>query len=124
MTLGGLVWVKVALDLPTRSGIYHRHAPLSQQITKLGEGTYGEVFRAPPSADYIDSLDESEGEAPGSIVVKLIPMEGTVEVNGAPQKGAGDLMAEAVIALALSGLRARADGGGELGVCTPGGGGG
>jgi hypothetical protein len=42
-------------------------------------------------------------------VVKIIPMEGLTEVNGAPQKGAGELMAEAVIALALSGLRARED---------------
>jgi hypothetical protein len=63
------------------------------------------VFRAPPSDAYLDALAPGE-EPPPSIVVKLIPMEGDVEVNGAPQKGAGDLMAEAVIALTLSGLRA------------------
>jgi hypothetical protein len=38
-------------------------------------------------------------------VVKIIPMGGDVWVNNAPQKGAGDLAAEAVIALALSRLR-------------------
>ncbi|GBF88054.1 hypothetical protein Rsub_00766 [Raphidocelis subcapitata] len=83
-----------------------------KRVTKLGEGTYGEVFRAPPSRAYLDALPESE-EAPPSIVVKIIPMEGAAEVNGAPQKGAGDLMAEAAIALALSSLRADTGADGE-----------
>ena len=85
-----------------------------KRIVKLGEGTYGEVFRAPPSQAYLDSLDAPEAaDPPASIVVKLIPMEGDVEINGAPQKGAADLMAEAVIALTLSGLRAREGARGE-----------
>jgi hypothetical protein len=81
---------------------------------KIGEGTYGEVFRGPTTPDGAlarggggpgrDTRDDDD--LPPSLVVKIIPMEGDVEVNGAPQKGAGDLMAEAVIALALSGLRA------------------
>jgi len=94
--------------LPKPHPTFHPSTP--PQITKLGEGTYGEVFRAPPSNAYLDSLDPSEAaDPPASIVVKIIPMEGDLEVNGAPQKGAGDLMAEAVIALALSGLRTPED---------------
>lgn len=92
-----------------------RAAARPTQTVKIGEGTYGEVFRGPPSAEYLDSVPEGD-EAPASLVVKIIPMEGDLEFNGAPQKGAGDLMAEAVIALTLSGLRAEeAPGGGRPG---------
>lgn len=61
------------------------------QVVKLGEGTYGEAFKS------------------GSVVFKLVPMEGDNLINGWPQKGAADLLGEAVIAIALSGLGEEAD---------------
>jgi hypothetical protein len=69
------------------------HAP---QVVKLGEGTYGEAFKS------------------GQVVFKLVPMEGNNLINGWPQKGAGDLLGEAVIAITLSGLTEEADAAGEL----------
>lgn len=56
------------------------------QIVKIGEGTYGEAFKG------------------GQVVLKFVPMEGSNLINGWPQKGAGDLLGEAIIALALSDL--------------------
>ena len=41
----------------------------------------------------------------GSVVFKIMPMEGDTPVNGEAQKGAADLLAEVEIALALSALR-------------------
>lgn len=58
-----------------------------RRIVKIGEGTYGEAFKG------------------GSLVFKVIPMEGDTWINEAAQKRAGDMMGEAVIALTLSGLR-------------------
>jgi hypothetical protein len=81
------------------------------QAVKIGEGTYGEVFRGPPAP--AAAADADLAGLPGGLVVKIIPLEGAAPVNGAPQKGAGDLMAEAAIALALSGLRAEEGPAGE-----------
>jgi serine/threonine-protein kinase haspin len=66
------------------------------QVVKLGEGTYGEAFKS------------------GQVVFKLVPMEGANLINGWPQKGAGDLLGETVIAITLSGLGEEADAAGEL----------
>ena len=48
----------------------------------------------------------------GSVVFKIVPMEGAMLVNEERQKGAADLLAEVEIALALSALR------GALGACS------
>jgi hypothetical protein len=65
------------------------------QVVKLGEGTYGEAFKS------------------GGVVFKLVPMEGDNLINSWPQKGAGDLLGEAIIAITLSGLAEQADAAGE-----------
>ena len=56
-------------------------------VRKLGEGTFGEAFGT------------------GAAVFKIIPIEGEHEVNGAPQKTAQEILAEAAITHALSNLR-------------------
>jgi hypothetical protein len=56
------------------------------QVVKIGEGTYGEAFKS------------------GQFVLKFVPMEGSNLINGWPQKGAGDLLGEAIIARALTDL--------------------
>jgi hypothetical protein len=53
---------------------------------KIGEGTYGEAFKS------------------GQFVLKFVPMEGSNLINGWAQKGAGDLLGEAIIARALTDL--------------------
>ena len=63
-----------------------RHVKL-EGAKKLGEGTYGEAFKA-------------EG-----IVFKIVPIEGSCLVNGFAQTQAFQVLAEASISLALSGLR-------------------
>ena len=60
-------------------------------MVKIGEGTFGEAFRA------------------SGVVFKIVAMEGDAPYNGCPQKGAADILAEGVIALTLSQLRERAD---------------
>ena len=63
-----------------------RHVSLDG-AKKLGEGTYGEAFKA------------------GSIVFKIVPIEGACLVNGFAQTQATQILAEASISLALSGIR-------------------
>ncbi|GBP90728.1 hypothetical protein EVAR_96934_1 [Eumeta japonica] len=60
---------------------------------KIGEGVYGEVFlwRA------------SDGRAR---VMKVVPVGGSTRVNGEPQKDFAEIIAEIVIAMELSALRA------------------
>lgn len=53
---------------------------------KIGEGTFGEAFKS------------------GQVVLKFVPMEGPNLINGWPQKGAADLLGEALIARALTDL--------------------
>lgn len=68
---------------------------VTAQVVKIGEGTYGEAFKG------------------NGTVFKIVPMEGPQLINNAPQKNAGDLMAEAVIALTLSRLRHDKDASGD-----------
>ncbi|EIE19929.1 hypothetical protein COCSUDRAFT_54502 [Coccomyxa subellipsoidea C-169] len=63
-----------------------RHVDLAA-VTKIGEGTFGEAFRA------------SDG-----VVLKIVPMEGDALVNGEPQKRAAEILAEAAVSLTLSQL--------------------
>lgn len=46
-----------------------------------------------------------------SMVVKIIPIEGQRQVNGYPQRKAGDMTGEALVSLAVSGLRRAQDAG-------------
>lgn len=62
-----------------------RHVDLGA-VRKIGEGTFGEAFRA------------------GDVVLKIVPMEGDTPVNGEPQKRAAEILAEAAVALTLSQL--------------------
>ena len=63
-----------------------RHVDLSK-VKKIGEGTFGEAFKA------------------GNLVLKIVPMEGRLLVNGEAQKRAEEILAEVAITLTLSGLR-------------------
>lgn len=59
---------------------------------KIGEGVFGEVFLN----------KRSDGRA---VVLKIIPIEGTIEVNGEPQKKFDEILPEILIAKQLSNLR-------------------
>ncbi|KAJ6648306.1 Serine/threonine-protein kinase haspin like [Pseudolycoriella hygida] len=63
-----------------------------RQCRKIGEGVYGEVFMY-------------KTDAGRAVVLKIIPIEGTLEVNGEPQKKFDEVLSEIVIALQLSSLR-------------------
>lgn len=54
---------------------------------KIGEGVFGEVF-----------LNDT-------YVLKIIPIEGTVEINGAQQKRFDEILQEVIISQELAGLR-------------------
>ena len=58
---------------------------------KIGEGVYGEVF-----------LNET---ATASYVLKIIPIEGHEEINGAQQKRFDEILQEVIISQELSSLR-------------------
>lgn len=63
-----------------------------RQCRKIGEGVYGEVFM-------------NKTDAGRAVVLKIIPIEGNLEVNGEPQKKFDEILSEIVIALQLSSLR-------------------
>ncbi|XP_021282770.1 serine/threonine-protein kinase haspin homolog isoform X1 [Herrania umbratica] len=58
-----------------------------ESITKVGEGTYGEAFRA------------------GNTVCKIVPFDGDFPVNGEVQKKSEELLEEAVLSQTLNSLR-------------------
>ncbi|XP_063221720.1 uncharacterized protein LOC134530636 isoform X2 [Bacillus rossius redtenbacheri] len=60
---------------------------------KIGEGVYGEVFLC------------ENGYKGRQSVLKIIPIEGDLEVNGAMQKKYEEILSEIVIAMELSNLR-------------------
>ncbi|XP_046361174.2 uncharacterized protein LOC124138512 [Haliotis rufescens] len=64
---------------------------MMKKIVKIGEGVYGEVFRADRSGN--------------SVAIKIIPIEGNFEVNDEPQKTFSEILPEVVISTELSGLR-------------------
>ncbi|KAL6841910.1 hypothetical protein ACP4OV_028422 [Aristida adscensionis] len=57
-------------------------------IEKLGEGTFGEAYRA------------------GRTVCKVVPFDGDSKVNGEPQKRAEEVLEEVLLSLTLNNLRA------------------
>lgn len=62
-----------------------------ESIVKVGEGTYGEAFRA------------------GETVCKIVPFDGELLVNGEVQKKSEELLEEVVLCLTLNCLRGHAD---------------
>lgn len=74
-------------ELPSMDALLQQHTNV-EGVRKIGEGTFGEAYKG------------------GGVVFKIVPMEGETLVNGEAQKRAGEIMAEALIALRLSGLRA------------------
>lgn len=58
-----------------------------RKCKKIGEGVYGEVFLN------------------NTIVLKIVPIEGDVEINGSSQKRFDEILQEVIISQELSGLR-------------------
>lgn len=63
-----------------------------KKCRKIGEGVFGEVF-----------LNETFGRS--SYVLKIIPIEGADEINGAQQKRFDEILQEVIISQELSALR-------------------
>lgn len=63
-----------------------------KKCRKIGEGVFGEVF-----------LNETSSRS--SYVLKIIPIEGADEINGAQQKRFDEILQEVIISQELSGLR-------------------
>ncbi|XP_061627146.1 uncharacterized protein haspin isoform X3 [Phyllopteryx taeniolatus] len=63
-----------------------------KRCTKIGEGTFGEVF----------STSNSSGE---TVALKVIPLEGNEKVNGEDQKTFGEILHEIIISKELSSLK-------------------
>lgn len=72
--------------LPSMEALIGQFASL-KHIRKIGEGTFGEAFKA----------DQA--------VFKIVPLEGSLLVNGEVQKRSEEILAEVAIALTLSRLR-------------------
>lgn len=63
-----------------------------KKCRKIGEGVFGEVF-----------LNETSSRS--SYVLKIIPIEGADEINGAQQKRFDEILQEVIISQELSGLQ-------------------
>lgn len=72
--------------IPSMGDFIEQHASLAE-VKKIGEGVFGEAFKA------------------GSMVFKIVPLDGDMIVNGETQKRSEDIIAEAAIATTLSHLR-------------------
>ncbi|XP_074576235.1 serine/threonine-protein kinase haspin homolog [Curcuma longa] len=68
--------------------VFSRHCELSS-IVKIGEGTYGEAFKA------------------GETVCKVVPIDGDLLVNGEVQKKSEEVLEEVMLSLTLNSLRGR-----------------
>ncbi|KAF5840645.1 hypothetical protein DUNSADRAFT_16018 [Dunaliella salina] len=87
-------------QIPSMDAFIGAQADL-RKISKIGEGTYGEAFKH------------------NKIVFKVVPVGGEQLINGAPQKQAQEMAAEALIALTLTSLRYQDAGGMEQQNVTP-----
>lgn len=63
-----------------------------ETIVKVGEGTYGEAFRA------------------GNTVCKIVPIDGDLQVNGEIQKRSEELLEEVILSRTLNSLRSNENG--------------
>ncbi|EXB57536.1 hypothetical protein L484_022641 [Morus notabilis] len=72
----------------TFQDVFSKYCDL-QNITKIGEGTFGEAFMA------------------GNYVCKIVPIDGDFRVNGEVQKRSGELLEEVVLSRTLNCLRGR-----------------
>ncbi|KAH8298294.1 hypothetical protein KR059_004788, partial [Drosophila kikkawai] len=68
---------------------------------KVGEGAYGEVFRCTNSSN-------NNSEHNVDIVLKIIPIEGSIEINGEKQKTFAEILPEIIITKKMSSLQANA----------------
>ncbi|XP_011190682.2 serine/threonine-protein kinase haspin homolog [Zeugodacus cucurbitae] len=64
---------------------------------KIGEGAYGEVF--------LNTLSKRKMPDVNSTVMKIIPIEGAIDVNGEKQKTFEEILPEVVISIELANLR-------------------
>ncbi|KAG2493176.1 hypothetical protein HYH03_008597 [Edaphochlamys debaryana] len=89
-----------------------RAAPARLGVEKVGEGSYGEAWRLGGGAG-VKGRAAGKGKAAqgsgssgggGGLVVKIVPIEGSMEFNGGPQKTAADMLAETLVCRELSGL--------------------
>lgn len=72
----------------------------SSSIKKLGEGTYGEAFRA------------------GAAVCKIVPIDGDLLINGEIQKKSEEVLEEVLLSLTLNSLREQHDYSENLNSCS------
>ncbi|KAK3908485.1 Putative serine/threonine-protein kinase haspin-like protein [Frankliniella fusca] len=87
-----LIFGRCGQDGPVPFEVYY--PPTMKTCTKkIGEGVYGEVFFYSGCANRPPS------------VIKIIPIEGTTDVNGEPQKKFGEIFSEVCVAQELSKLR-------------------
>ncbi|KAG2454502.1 hypothetical protein HYH02_000349 [Chlamydomonas schloesseri] len=70
-------------------------------VVKVGEGSYGEAWRLGGS-----QTAGRPGAAAPAVVVKVVPIEGTQDFNGGPQKTAADMQSETLMCRELSALGA------------------
>ncbi|XP_058083676.1 serine/threonine-protein kinase haspin homolog isoform X2 [Magnolia sinica] len=74
-------------SIPSRlSDVFSQYCDLSN-IIKIGEGTYGEAFKA------------------GATVCKIVPIDGDLRVNGEVQKTSAELLEEVLLCWTLNSLR-------------------
>ncbi len=70
-------------------------------LTQVGEGSYGEVFLLPDF--YYKRLQGQEGLDKGAPpVLKVVPVDGSIPVNGSQQTRLLDMMAEMAVSRELS----------------------
>ncbi|KAH8391708.1 hypothetical protein KR009_001713, partial [Drosophila setifemur] len=101
---------KICLDFKSETLKYcKQNEPLSfnaefsqsklHNAAKIGEGAYGEVFR------YITNNLKSDSTNT-DMVLKIIPIEGSIEVNGELHKSYDQILPEIIISTKMSSLRA------------------
>ncbi|EFJ46335.1 hypothetical protein VOLCADRAFT_93165 [Volvox carteri f. nagariensis] len=78
-------------------------------LVKVGEGSYGEAWRLGDSGGGRGRRGGGGGGSgcgvASSVVMKVVPIDGDMIFNGGPQRSASEVMSEAVMGRALSGLR-------------------
>ncbi|XP_068661429.1 serine/threonine-protein kinase haspin homolog [Aristolochia californica] len=87
-------------SVPARlSEVFSQHCDLSS-IVKIGEGTYGEAFKA------------------GGCVCKIVPIDGDLRVNGEVQKRSAEVVEEVLLSWTLNSLRGQEGHSGGQNTCA------